>query len=420
MTRMTQVCNVLIQNLAESVKGNLLSGKYEKVTEEVYKLRKTSIEGLTQVAILNHKGDLVESFDKGGEEVVLANTKELLNLTGFLRRETSTRFEFYYPVKSELQEEGQTRDIVVGVAFVSFSKRAILGPIEQARNIALGSAIVIVLLSILGIYIIASRLARQIQSLSEGAREVGKGNLDIEIAVRSNDELGQLAGEFNRMIMHLREKLHMQKFMSKLTMQMIKDTVGANGNNTKAHKRNVAVLFSDVRNFSTVAERLAPEQIVDLINIYFDLQTRTIEKNRGIVDKFMGDQIMAIFEGGDMADDALRAGVEIQKQIRQLNQTRAARGDVTLEMGIGINNGDIVMGRMGSADRMDYTVIGDVVNVASRLCASAKGGQIVTSFELTRKVTSSYPTTRLKSLSVKGRIQSIDVCEVDYDRDILM
>lgn len=420
MTRMTQVCGVLIQNLAESVKGSLLSGEKEKVTEEVYKLRKTSIEGLKQVAIFNHKGELVESFDKSGEEVIPRSPADLLALKGLERRETRKRFEFYYPIMSELQEDGQVKDIVVGIAFVSFSKKAILGPIEQARNIALGSAVVILLFSILGIYAIANRMASQIQLLSDGAREVGNGNLDVEITVRSKDELGQLAQEFNKMIQHLREKLHMQKFMSKLTVEMIKETVGANGSNAKAVKRNVAVLFSDVRSFSSVAERLAPEEIVKLINIYFDLQTRIIESHKGIVDKFIGDQIMAIFEGENMADSALRAAVKIQRQIRLLNQERSDAGQVTLEMGIGINNGDIVMGRMGSADRMDYTVIGDVVNVASRLCTSATGGQVVTSFELAREVNGSYPTTRLKSISVKGRTKSIDVCEVDYDRDILM
>jgi adenylate cyclase len=175
-----------------------------------------------------------------------------------------------------------------------------------------------------------------------------------------------------------------------------------------------------VRNFSSIAEMLEPEDIVKLINIYFDLQTRIIERHHGIVDKFMGDQIMAIFQGRGMADNVLRAAVEIQRQIRTLNQERAAAGLATLEIGIGINNGMAVMGHMGSANRMDYTVIGDVVNVAARLCAAAKAGQIITSLELAHKVNGSYPTSRLKSVSVKGRSQAIEVCEVDYDRDILL
>ncbi|MCH7681326.1 adenylate/guanylate cyclase domain-containing protein, partial [candidate division KSB1 bacterium] len=254
---------------------------------------------------------------------------------------------------------------------------------------------------------------------SDGARAVGSGNLNVVISVNSRDELGQLAAEFNNMIQHLREKLQMQKFVSKLTVQMIKDTVGVDGKKTRAANQKVTVLFSDVRNFSSIAEQLKPEEIVKLINIYFDLQTRIIESHKGIVDKFMGDQIMAIFQGRAMADNALLAAVEIQRQIRLINHERDTQGKAILEIGIGINNGSAVLGNMGSADRMDYTVIGDVVNVAARLCAKAAIGQIIMSYDLANKVNGSYPTSRLKSLSVKGRVKKIDVCEVDYNREIL-
>jgi adenylate cyclase len=420
MQRMTQVCNVLIQNLAESVKGDLLLGNNDKVTEAVWRLKNSSIEGLKQVAILNHKGKLVASFDRDGESITFEHAAEILKFTSLTTIEKQTRYEFYHPIMTQLQAGSELKPILLGVAFVSFSKRSILAPIEHARNIAIGSALFIILFSILGINRIARRMAHQIQLLSNGAREVGNGNLDVQISVSSKDELGLLAREFNNMIQQLREKLQMQKFVSKLTVEMIKDSV-SDGKSSRASTRHVAVLFTDVRNFSSIAEKLDPEEIVKLINIYFDLQTKIIERYHGIVDKFMGDQIMAVFQGNTtMADNVLRAAVEIQRQVRLLNQERAAAGRVTLEVGIGVNHGAAVMGHMGSSHRMDYTVLGDVVNVASRLCAHAKAGQIITSSELTQQVNSSYPTTRLKSISVKGRTKAIEVCEVDYDRDILL
>lgn len=419
MSRMNQVCKVLVQNLSETAKGDLLLGKNNKVKETVLRLKNTDIEGLKQVAILNHKAELVAAFDKAGEKINIDIPADLHKIDQFTSIERSKVFEYYYPIETQGSENSREKNVQLGFAYVSFYKDAILAPIQNARKIALGSALMIILWAIIVIYLIAKKMASQIKLLSDGARQVGAGNLGVEIHVDSRDELGQLATEFNKMIQQLREKLQMQKFVSKFTVDMIKDTVGKNGDRSKAIKRNVTVLFSDVRNFSSIAEELAPEEIVKLINIYFDIQTRVIESQGGIVDKFMGDQIMAIFVGRDMADSALLSAVEIQRQIRLLNQERSENGEPKLEIGIGINNGAAVMGRMGSSDRMDYTVIGDVVNVAARLCSAAKAGQIITSFDVAKKVNGSYPTSRLRSISVKGRSRAIEVCEVDYDRDIL-
>ncbi len=419
MQRMNQVCRVLIESLAETAKGGLLLNEKEGVTEAVFRLKKTSIDGLQRVAILNRRAETVASFDVDGQEVKFANAAELLRIPEFTVRERPLHFEYYYPITHQMRENSRIKDILLGVAFISFSKKSILLQIENARNIAIGSAIFVTLVSIFFINLIARKMTKQIQMISDGARAVSNGNLNVVISVNSKDELGQLAAEFNNMIQQLREKLQMQKFVSKLTVQMIKDTVSADGKKPRAANQKVTVLFSDVRNFSSIAEQLKPEEIVKLINIYFDLQTRIIESHKGIVDKFMGDQIMAIFQGKAMADNALRAAVEIQRQIRLINHERDTQGKAILEIGIGINNGSAVLGNMGSADRMDYTVIGDVVNVAARLCAKAAIGQIIMSYDLANKVNGSYPTSRLKSLSVKGRVKKIDVCEVDYNREIL-
>lgn len=419
MQRMNQVCNVLIKNLAETAKGDLLLDQNNKVTEALFRLKSTHIEGLQSAAILDRRAEVVASFDLEGGKVEFANPTQFLKLMEFTVREKPLHFEYFYPITHQVRENNRIQDIVLGAAYISFSKKSILSPIHSARDIAIGSALLVTLLSILGINLIAGKMAKQIQLLSEGARAVGDGNLNVAISVNSKDELGQLAAEFNNMIQHLREKSQMQKFVSKLTVQMIKETVGKDGKKSRAVNQKLTVLFSDVRNFSTIAERLKPEQIVKLINVYFDLQTKIIESHSGIVDKFMGDQIMAIFLGKSMADNALRAAVEIQRQIRLLNQQRNKKDEATLEMGIGINTGPAIIGNMGSTNRMDYTVIGDVVNVAARLCSKAAEGQIIMSYDLTKKVNGSYPTSRLKSISIKGRTKEIEVCEVDYNREIL-
>lgn len=414
--RMNQVCNVLIRNLAESVKGDLMLQNKDAVTEKVLRLKNTGIVGLEKAAILDRKGLVVAGFEVDSDAAEVKEARYYLNKSEFGVVELKKSYLYVNPISTTLDNKG----IVLGVALVSFSKEIIWEPIAKASRIALTLAIVVIAFAIVGINLIVKRITNRIQVLSEGAREVGAGNLDVTLKVDSRDELGLLAVEFNNMLQHLREKLQMQKFVSKLTVEMIRDTVRADSQSEVATKREVTVLFSDVRSFSSVAEHLDPGEIVKLINIYFDLQTRIIESHHGVVDKFMGDQIMAIFQGSTMADNAMRAAVEIQRQILLVNHKRKEGGKKTLEMGVGINKGFAVMGNMGSPDRMDYTVIGDEVNVAARLCSAAKAGQIITSYEVAKQVSGSYPTSRLKSISVKGRSQSIDICEVDYGRDILI
>lgn len=96
------------------------------------------------------------------------------------------------------------------------------------------------------------------------------------------------------------------------------------------------------------------------------------------------------------------------------------RGEVILEVGIGINHGPAVLGNMGSSHRMDYTVIGDVVNIASRLCSIARAGQIITAMGLVNNLNGKYATTRLQPIIVKGRSKHVEICEVDYDRNVIM
>jgi adenylate cyclase len=129
---------------------------------------------------------------------------------------------------------------------------------------------------------------------------------------------------------------------------------------------------------------------------------------------------MAIFEGDAQADNAVKTAVDIQRAIRQLNVKRADLGILTLTVGIGINTGPAVLGNMGSKNRMDYTVIGDVVNLSARLCAIAKPGQIIAAVKVAQMLKGNYPTTQLKPIWVKGRSKPVATIEVDYDHAIIM
>ena len=424
--KVEETCRISAELLSHNVRDILLCKVTNKcepeglVQEQIERLIATDLSDLNFAFVIDINHELTLKPDSMRKYLNFSSDElsDLLRIEKTDKRVNQDYIEYYHPVRVRVDTSGRRKTI--GVVGVGFSREAIQGPIAKTRTLIYTSATVIIIISVLGIYFLAARMVTRITELSSAAREIGAGNLDISVNPGSKDEVGQLARELNNMVNHFREKLHMQKFVSKLTVQMIKERSGSILKLAEGERHSVAILFSDIRNFTTVAEKLEPEQIVKLINIYFHLQTEMIEKNGGIVDKFMGDQVMAIFPTQNMLPSAIAAAVAIQRGIREVNRKRKQQGEVILEVGIGINHGPAVLGNMGHKLRMDYTVIGDVVNIAARLCGIAKAGQIIASMEAVKNLNGKYPTTRLQPIIVKGRSRAIEICEVDYDRDVIM
>ncbi len=419
-------CAVLLKKLSQNVRAPMLESvvvpaRLDEVTTEVLRTKNMNVDGLEYIFVKNRRDSLIAHSDLGepkrGGILRPEEIAELLKNEKMLFRENNQFYEYYYPI---LQlDKDQARKIPLGYAGVGFSKNFIDEPLDNAKKLIFSYAALVIIVSVWLIYFFARKMVNQIHELSRLAREVGGGNLEVRVEPRSKDELGQLVREFNNMVMHLREKVQMQKFVSKLTVEMIQGGRGAM-ESQEGDRRYTTIFFSDIRNFSTYAELSEPEQIIKLINIYFNVQTQIIEANGGVVDKFMGDQIMALFQGPKSVENAVRAAVEIQRAVRELNKQRDAAGELPLWVGIGINHGLAVMGKMGSKNRMDYTVIGDVVNIANRLCSLARAGQIVVEYSLTRRLNGHYAFTRLEPIYVRNRMKPVDICEIDYDREIIM
>jgi class 3 adenylate cyclase len=174
----------------------------------------------------------------------------------------------------------------------------------------------------------------------------------------------------------------------------------------------VTALFSDVRGFTSLSEKMKPAEVVELLNIYLNLQAKVIHQWGGVVDKFVGDEVMAIFEGKGEEIKAACAAVEIQRYCTALNEARSATGAKQIQIGIGLNSGDVIMGNMGSEDHMDYTVIGDTINVASRLCGIARPGQIVVSKTIADEIGSLSLLKKLEPVMLKGKDKPTEVYEV--------
>jgi adenylate cyclase len=162
----------------------------------------------------------------------------------------------------------------------------------------------------------------------------------------------------------------------KYVSREIRDSILESRIDLNGHEKYGAVLFSDIRNFTTLLEKYPSNQVLPQLNEYFSEMVAIIQKHRGIVNKFIGDAIMAVFglfeEGGRPEENAVRAGIEMQKRLEELNRIWHHKKKHLFHMGIGINSGKFSVGNIGSKDRMEFSCIGDTVNTASRLEALTK------------------------------------------------
>jgi adenylate cyclase len=184
------------------------------------------------------------------------------------------------------------------------------------------------------------------------------------------------------------------------------------------NQQNVTVLFSDIRGFTTMSEQLKPAQVVELLNEYFQTWTDIIFKHDGTVDKFIGDAVMAIFgapvEHEDDPVRAVKAALEMKAALHQLNSKWEAEGKPTFKIGVGLNTGEAIVGNMGSQQAMGYTVIGDTVNVASRLESKTKdfGAFLLISEQTYQYVKDIIEVEEHTGVQVKGRAGALSVYEV--------
>jgi adenylate cyclase len=261
-----------------------------------------------------------------------------------------------------------------------------------------------------GALALAFRISRPIVEIDRVAGEVAKGNFQARVTgVRSHDEIGELARRMDDMVVGLNERFHLQKFVSGGTMLAIRDSAGEI--RLGGQRRRATMLFSDIRGYTAFSERVDPEVVVEMLNLYFQHQAEIVQHHGGDVDKYVGDQLLAVFQGENMVGDAVRAAIRIQEQTAELSREHP---EWDLSLGIGINVGDVVMGAMGSTDRMDYTVLGDNVNLAARLCSHAGAGRILLS-ESARDAVEGCPeftTSTLPPIAVKGKRAPVPVFEV--------
>jgi adenylate cyclase len=290
------------------------------------------------------------------------------------------------PVTAMAAMSPMTADgLTVGYALIGFDRSIVESAKQQTiRTVSLATLLFVLIGSLTSI-ILGKRLTRPIQQIVKTGSAISAGNYDFRFMQQRNDELGDLMHAMNDMTDGLAQKERVEQTFSRyvapqVAQEVLGDTVqsGAVGRTVIA-----SVLFADVVGFTAWSERMPADEVTTVLNDYFGYIGPMVGACHGHIDKYIGDCVMAVFgvpESDTLhAQHAVECAALIQYLVETLNKRRKARGQVVLMFHIGINSGPMVAGNIGAADRVEYTVMGKEVNVASRLSSSAKPGQILLS-----------------------------------------
>jgi class 3 adenylate cyclase len=297
----------------------------------------------------------------------------------------------------------------------------LLGSIRQTFLTVLGS---LLLLAVALSFVFAGTVTQPLRALVAGTRAVERGDLDVKIKVSTRDELGQLADSFNEMTSQLREKERVKALFGRYLPKAVAERALSQQGEIQlgGELKEVVILFSDIRGFTSLSERLSPPEVVAMLNDYYTRMIDVLFDHDGTLDKTIGDAIMAVF-GAPVADPdavpkALRTALGMMRALEAFNRDRKAAGAEPIQIGIGVNVGGVVAGNLGSIKQLSYTVIGDEVNLASRMCSNAKAGQILVTEAVYRRAKWAFEFNALEPIRVKNVSHPVQVYEVLAERAV--
>ncbi len=279
-----------------------------------------------------------------------------------------------------------------------------------------------ILLGIIFAFIFSTFLTKQLNLLMDGVKKVAKGDFNVKVKKVSNDELGLFTDTFNQMVENIREKelikMAFSRYVSKQVAEKVFENPDAFLDKLKGERRNVAVLFADIMGFTSMSEKMPPEDVVQILNTYLTSMTESVFKYEGTLDKFIGDCIMAVFgapiELENPSLNAVKCAIDMQKNVDEINRIRREKGLLNVNVGIGVNMGIAVVGNIGSKQRLDYTVIGDTVNLAARLQSAANSMKIsvIVSRSVVNNLSGQVGYEKVDTIKVKGKEEPVEIYKI--------
>jgi adenylate cyclase len=292
--------------------------------------------------------------------------------------------------------------------------------------LTIAATISTVLLGLVVAALITERLTQPVRSLASAIRDVQNGNLNVQLPVRSTDEVGALTDSFNFFVQELRAKEQLKQTFGKYIDPRILDHVlrQPGATSVASGRQRMTILFADLVGFTSLSERLTGSLMVTLLNRHFGLQALAIQEHQGVVDKFIGDSVMAFWgppftRAEDHALLACRAAwgqlAALDVLRRELPELTGLRKDApAIDLGIGICTGEVIVGNIGSENIRSYTVIGDTVNLAARVERANRiyGTKILIGETTAQTLSPHFETREIDAIAVKGRTESARIFEL--------
>ena len=290
---------------------------------------------------------------------------------------------------------------------------------EDLENRLNGIGLLAVVGGIIFAIVISRGVVRAVNILSKGAEEVANGNLEVILPITSQDELGNLARTFNKMTSGLKEKEHITSTFKKYVSSSVVDEVLKSDVELGGEKKEVTIYFTDLADFTSISEKLTPEELISFLNHYLSKMTQILEEHSGIVDKYIGDAIMAFWGAPIPIDNhprqACLAALKQQRWHKELHQQWQGHSALSLvRTRFGIHTGEVIVGNVGSERRLDYTIIGDSVNTASRLESLNKfyGTNILISESTYDALSEDMLIREIDLVQVKGKNKAVCIYEL--------
>lgn len=286
----------------------------------------------------------------------------------------------------------------------------------------LGSLQIICIVTlVVGLSFVLKGVQRPLENIIGKMERISKGDYDVKSRIYFSDEVGRLKAGFNQMVDGLREREELRDTFGKyMSIEVARELLRNKRINLGGEEVDAAVMFCDIRNFTPLSGTMTPAQVVDFLNVYFSYITPPITDNNGVISKFIGDGVMAVYTpllgSENYAADAVRSALEMRKALAALNAS--GKSPIQVRFGIGIQTGKLIAGNIGTLSRLEYTFIGDTVNVASRLESKTKevGTDILVSKGVVEKAAGSLGSgARFESIgmaALKGKAEPLELYKV--------